>query len=122
MKKRLIRVVRRYGILLLVGLAYYVFVSLTNIGIPCPVRLITGFQCPGCGISRMLMSLVRLDLAAAFQYNPVVLLTLPIILFFVIRSDIDYVRTGKNSLDRYQPIWIAELVILLVFGVIRNIV
>ena len=114
--------VRRYGILLFVGLAYYVFVSLTNIGIPCPIRLITGFQCPGCGISRMLMSLVRLDIAAAFQYNPVVLLTLPIILFFVIRSDIDYVRTGKNSLDRYQPIWIAELVILLVFGVIRNIV
>ena len=121
MKKRLIRVVRRYGVLLFVGLAYYVFVSLTNVGIPCPVRLITGLQCPGCGISRMLMSLVRLDLKAAFQYNPVVLLTMPIILFCVIRSDIDYIRTGRNSLDRYQPVWIAELVILLIFGIIRNI-
>ncbi len=122
MKKRLKRVIGRYGILLGVGLIYYVFVSLTNVGIPCPVRLITGFQCPGCGISRMLMALIRLDFAEAFRYNPVVLLTLPIILFCVIRSDVGYIRTGRNSLDRYQPVWIAELVILLMFGIIRNIV
>lgn len=122
MKKRLKRVIGRYGILLGVGLIYYVFVSLTKMGIPCPVRLITGFQCPGCGISRMLMALIRLDFAEAFRYNPVVLLTLPIILFCVIRSDVGYIRTGRNSLDRYQPVWIAELVILLMFGIIRNIV
>jgi hypothetical protein len=70
----------------------------------------------------MLMALIRLDFAEAFRYNPVVLLTLPIILFCVIRSDVDYIRTGRNSLDRYQPVWIAELVILLMFGIIRNIV
>ena len=121
MKKRLGEVIRRYVILLVLGIAYYIFVSLTDIGIPCPFKLITGLQCPGCGVSRMLMSLIRLDFVSAFHYNPVVLLTSPIILFCLIRSDIDYVRTGKASHDRYRFVWIAELVILLLFAVLRNI-
>lgn len=121
MKKRFVRVAGRYGIILGVGLLYFIFVSLTDIGIPCPFRLATGLQCPGCGISRMLMALARLDFAAAFHANPVILLTGPILLFFLIRSDVDYVRTGKSSVNRYQFVWIAELVILLVFGVVRNL-
>ena len=121
MKKRLGEVIRRYVILLVLGIAYYIFVSLTDIGIPCPFKLVTGLQCPGCGVSRMLMSLIRLDFVSAFHYNPVILLTSPIILFCLIRSDIDYIRTGKASHDKYRFLWLAELVILLVFGVCRNI-
>ena len=122
MKQRLIRVLGRYGILLAVGLVYYIFVALTNVGIPCVFRLITGLQCPGCGVSRMLMALSRFDFISAFHYNPAVLLTAPAILFCILRSDIDYIRTGKNSQNQYPLIWMASLVILLVFGVIRNIV
>ena len=120
MKARLLRIVKRDVILLTIGILYFVFISLTNIGIPCPFRLVMGLQCPGCGISRMLAALVRLDFVAAFRYNPVILLTSPILLFAFIRSDIDYIRTGTSSIDRYRVLWIAELVILLVFGVIRN--
>ena len=121
MKARLIRVVKRYVILLTIGILYFVFISLTDMGIPCVFRLVTGLQCPGCGISRMLASLIRLDFAAAFRYNPVILLTSPILLFAFIRSDIDYIRTGKSYIERYRFLWIAELVILLAFGVIRNL-
>ena len=121
MKHRLLRVLGRYGILFGIGLLYYAVVSLTGIGIPCPFFLITGFQCPGCGISRMLMALIRLDFVSAFHYNPAVLLTSPILLFFLIRSDIGYIRTGKSSVNKYNFVWIAELVILLAFGVVRNL-
>ena len=120
MKERLFRIAGRYGIILGIGILYYVFVSLTNVGIPCFFRLVTGLQCPGCGISRMLMALVRLDFVSAFHHNPVVFLTAPILLFCFIRSDIDYIRTGKSSVSRYNWVWISELVILLVFGVVRN--
>ena len=122
MKRRLFRVLGRYAILFSIGLIYYIFVSLTDMGIPCLFRLITGWQCPGCGVSRMIMALVRFDLVSAFHYNPVILLTSPILLFAFIRSDIDYIRSGKYSADKYQALWIAELVLLLGFGVLRNIV
>jgi hypothetical protein len=122
MKKRFLRVALRYGILLFVGLAYYLFVSLTNLGIPCLFRLVTGLQCPGCGISRMLIALVRLDLVSAFRCNPAVFLTGPLVLFFLVRSDVDYIRTGKSSANKYQTFWIAELVLLLGFGIVRNLI
>lgn len=120
MKERLFRVIRRYGVLLGVGVAYFVFVTVTRIGIPCPFRLITGLQCPGCGVSRMMLALARLDLVSAFAYNPVVLLTAPILLYCLIRSDIDYIRTGRSSVSKYNFVWISETVILIVFGVVRN--
>ncbi|MBQ2989056.1 MAG: DUF2752 domain-containing protein [Clostridia bacterium] len=121
MKRRLLRVASRYGIVLGIGLLYFGFVSLTKIGIPCPFRLITGLQCPGCGISRMLMAVIRLDFVSAFHYNPVVFLTSPILLFLILLSDLDYIRTGRSSANRFQAVWIAELAILLAFGVIRNL-
>ncbi len=121
MKKRFLRVFGRYGMILVAGILYYAFVSLTGIGIPCVFRLITGLQCPGCGISRMLMALVRLDFVSALQCNPAVFLTAPFLLFFLIRSDIDYIRTGKSSLNKYSFVWIAALAVLLTYGVIRNI-
>ena len=121
MKRRLLRVASRYGIVLGIGFLYFGFVSLTKIGIPCPFRLITGLQCPGCGISRMLMAGIRLDFVSAFHYNPVVFLTSPILLFLILLSDLDYIRTGRSSANRFQAVWIAELAILLAFGVIRNL-
>ena len=38
--------------------------------LPCPILWITGISCPGCGITRACLSLLRLDVAAALYYNP----------------------------------------------------
>lgn len=38
--------------------------------IPCPLNRITGIPCPGCGMTRAYLSLLRLDFAAAFRFNP----------------------------------------------------
>jgi hypothetical protein len=35
----------------------------------CPFRLVTGWYCPLCGISRAMLSLVKLNFVEAFQYN-----------------------------------------------------
>lgn len=40
----------------------------------CPLRLITGYPCPGCGITRASFCLLRLDFAGAFSLNPSVFL------------------------------------------------
>jgi hypothetical protein len=46
---------------------------------PCVFLSITGFFCPGCGITRALHALVHGDLARAFAMNPVALVIMPLI-------------------------------------------
>ena len=122
MRKRFFRVLKKYLIVLGAGILYFVFTTVTKIGIPCPFHLITGFQCPGCGISRMLISLARLDFVSAFQHNPFILLTSPILLFIIFYSDYLYIRKGDSSLGKWNILLVAELAGLLVFGVLRNII
>ncbi len=38
--------------------------------ISCFFKLIFGISCPGCGITRACISILRLDFAAAFHLNP----------------------------------------------------
>jgi hypothetical protein len=47
--------------------------GLTWLGLPgwvCPVRAATGWPCPGCGLSRALVELVRGHLATAIALHP----------------------------------------------------
>ena len=66
-------------ICLAAGLAYLCLTLWTGFGIPCPVRTLSGghIHCPGCGISRAMKSLARLDVADAFYWNPVILSLIP---------------------------------------------
>ncbi|MGB7842150.1 MAG: DUF2752 domain-containing protein [Salinimicrobium sp.] len=43
----------------------------------CPFHSFTGLLCPGCGSQRALHHLLNLELAAAFQQNPLLLLSMP---------------------------------------------
>ena len=43
--------------------------------VPCPIKTLTQFPCPTCGSWRSMMALLRLDLATAFYYNPLFVLT-----------------------------------------------
>lgn len=45
----------------------------------CIFKMITGYHCVGCGITRALHALVHGDIALAFAMNPLVTLVLPLI-------------------------------------------
>lgn len=53
------------------------------VGLPCPVRQLTGIICPGCGMSRAWLAVLRLDFAAAFWYHPL-FLSVPVVAVFVL--------------------------------------
>jgi hypothetical protein len=55
-------------------------------GLPCPIKYLTGIACPGCGMTRALRAVVRLDFSAAFYYHPLWIL-LPVlgILYFILQ-------------------------------------
>ena len=50
-----------------------------QIGMPCPFYRCTGLYCPGCGTMRAAHSLLHGDVAAAFGYNPFMVLSLPLL-------------------------------------------
>lgn len=43
---------------------------LFRLGITCIFRQYLGFVCPGCGMTRAILSVLRLDFVAAFRYHP----------------------------------------------------
>ena len=51
----------------LLGLA--VLVMLLS-GTGCPIERLSGISCPGCGMSRALLCLLRLDIAKALYFHP----------------------------------------------------
>ncbi len=59
------------GLLAYFAVAYAVFRLL---GITCVFQHLLGIPCPGCGMTRALLSLLRLDFAAAWDYNPLIFL------------------------------------------------
>ena len=105
------------------GCAYAAFYRITGIGIPCLFRLITGFKCPGCGVTRMLICLLQLDIGTAFRYNAVLLCMLPFLIVFFVYWLYRYIRYGKKNNTRPMEILCFVFVtILLAWGIVRNII
>ncbi|MCI8548142.1 MAG: DUF2752 domain-containing protein [Bacilli bacterium] len=86
--------------------------------IPCFFYKITGFYCPGCGITRMILSIAKGDYYQAFRYNPFLFLSLPLFLFLFVNHFLHYrflTRKKQNN------IYIAFIIFLVLYGILRNI-
>ena len=110
------------AIILAIGFIYSVFYFITGFGIPCPFRSATGLYCPGCGISRMFVNMLKLDFPAAFSSNCAVFCALPFFAAGVVRHYYRYIRYGEKELSRTKNVLIIILIaVMLLFAVIRNI-
>lgn len=121
-KERALRLAGWAGLILGIGLAYALFVHLTGWGVPCPFHTVTGLWCPGCGVTRMCLSLLRLDLRGAWRANPGLLLLLPFLLALLASLAWRYGKTGRMALSRLQSaaVW-AMVGLMLLYGVLRNL-
>jgi len=105
-----------------VGILNTIVFRFTGYGIPCLIRTITGFKCPGCGMTHAVLAAVRGDFAGAMAFNPLSLTIFPVLcLYMVFRI----VKTAKLQKEGFA-VW--EIILLLImfvitmgFGIIRNI-
>ena len=120
--------VREIGAFLAVGTglsAVYVF-SGHRIGMPCPFKLITGWDCPLCGGTRMGAALMHGELPAAFRYNPLALigltgLGLGWLVLLAQRAGIINARLPALSRRWRRILALAAVLVVLAFSVARNL-
>lgn len=123
MKARLFRVIAYAVIVLGGGLLYGAFVKITGFAIPCMFNRLTGWKCPGCGVTRMCMALLQWNWKAAFYYHPMLFVQLPFLGMIALRNVISYIKTGSGRLSRFETVVLYIAIVLLVgFTVFRNIV
>ena len=85
--------------------AFYIVVLLIfwYFKVPCLFKHFLGIECPGCGMSRAVLSVIKFDFAAAFGYHPMVW-SLPILyLYFLFGGKV----FNKKFLDYGILIFIA---------------
>lgn len=102
------------------GICYLVWVRCGGIAIPCPFHLVTGLECPGCGITRMLTALSRGDLQAAADANAYLFYTLPYLAALIAYSLFKWLRNERAG-RLFEAAVLIYLAGLLLFGIWRNI-
>jgi hypothetical protein len=113
------------------GLAAVYQLSGGRIGIPCLLHATTGLDCPLCGSTRMAAALLHGDLGAAWHFNAMVLVLGPLVgvavgyqlLAWTLESlrliRLPRLTMSPRTVDRAVK---ALIVLLLVYGVARNLV
>lgn len=119
--KRKKEIARTIVEIFLFGMVYYALLRFTHFFIPCPIKLLTGYQCPGCGISHMFMDLFSGNLQGAFQDNPFVfVILLPGLLYASFKGK-QYIEKGETTYS-YLETGLLCMVLFgaIVFTVVRN--
>jgi hypothetical protein len=88
---------------------------------PCVFHALSGLHCPGCGSLRALHALLHGDIARAVACNPLTIAASPFLVAGVVRES-RRILAGRDAAWRV-PAWAiyAVLVLLLGFGVARNL-
>lgn len=100
-------------------LLYYLLNLYTGFAIFCPFHKFTGLYCPGCGVTRMLFSLIKLDFYQAFRYNPLVFILLIIGIIYLL---IKFILKKFNIIIKVPNyVWYILIMIVIIYGILRNI-
>lgn len=101
--RRFFQILKPVLLLGMAGLVYGIFVRYTGLAIPCFFNKVTGFYCPGCGVTRMCVALLQFHFREAFYANPVIFCMLPVFLLVFLTGAVRYVKDGIRELPQGGP-------------------
>lgn len=78
----------------------------------CPLFALTGFKCPGCGVSRAFYQILHGNIWEALRYNPILAVIMPIGIFYTLSSS----HRKKIALS------VVFLIVTAIWWVLRNLI
>ncbi len=106
----------------LICLYFFVDPSKSGFFLKCPLKMVTGYECAGCGVQRAFHSLLHFRLLEAFKFNPLFMISIPVLSIILI---INYSKNQKLKVkvDRFitNKIFVfVVLIIVFVFSLLKN--
>lgn len=90
----------------------------------CPFRILTSYECPGCGSQRAIHYLINLEIARAIQANALLVFSIPYILLLLfaelLKSKSRFFAYLYKRLNSTKAIW-AVLFIIVFWWIARNL-
>ena len=104
------------------GLVAYYDPSQVHLFPVCPLFAITGFACPGCGLTRGFHALFHGDLPGALHFNALIVIWVLVLGYVALFLSILALRGSRLPMWPTSPRFMtAFMVVLLAFGLLRNI-
>ena len=63
----------------------------------CPSKLLLDKECPGCGITRSVQHAIHFDFKAAWEFNKLIILVLPLLIYFWITTLLSLIKKVRSS-------------------------
>jgi len=119
------RISAAVGVIVLLGgsTVVWAFDPSTSHFLPvCPIYSLTGFACPGCGLTRGFHALFHGDVLTALDFNALIPIWALIFAYLFVSLCFKAVR-GKGLPWKFvsPPMLVGFLVLLITFGVLRNL-
>ena len=76
----------------------------------CPFKQLTGLDCPGCGLQRSLIALLKGDVVASFNFYPPMLAILALMLFALLHLKFEF----KNGAFVIKLLYILATIIIVI--------
>lgn len=89
----------------------------------CPLRYVTGLECPGCGSQRAIHQLLHGNFKAAWGLNPFLILSIPLMLYGLGIKAYNYLYHSSKRFMLFYNKWFiyGYFGIALLFAILRNI-
>jgi hypothetical protein len=101
-------------------LLYLVSYLVNGKGIACTIHATTGLNCPGCGMTRMVLAFFKGDIYQSFRYNPYMFVSIPLIALIGVIWSVKYILYNYIY-EHIDVVLISYVISIIIFGVIRNI-
>ncbi len=96
----------------------YLLIFLMDIG--CPLKELFDIDCAGCGVTRMILSILRFDFYQAFRFNPCMFILLILFIIYMVYVGICIIFK-KTYLKPGFKTCMLLIIVIIGFGILRNI-